>query len=140
MAPPRVRLCRPRHDLKLTRGGFIVVATVRIAVPRPIKSGPEFEAAFPVKGRILEALLCPDCEEEGYIRMRVARDPKKGWSYDPKDAASYVDLYGLDPRDSYSKVRAGVCAEGRVICFGFLKQVRGRPISTGRPVLERGSY
>ena len=58
--------------------GFIVVATVRIAVPRPIKSGLEFEAAFPVKGRILEALLCPDCEAEGYIRMRVAKDPKKG--------------------------------------------------------------
>ena len=119
--------------------GFIVVATVRIAVPRPIKSGLEFEAAFPVKGRILEALLCPDCEAEGYIRMRIARDPKKGWSYDPKDAATYVDIYGLDPRDSYTKVRAGEWAEGRVVCFGFLKRVRARRISTVGPVLEGGT-
>jgi len=119
--------------------GFIVGATVRIAVPRPIKSGLEFEAAFPVKGRILETLLCPDCEAEGYIRLRVARDPKKGWSYDPKDPASYVDIYGLDPRDSYSKVRVGEWAEGRVICFGFLKRVRARRISSVGPVLEGGS-
>ena len=119
--------------------GFIVGATVRIAVPRPIKSGLEFEAAFPVKGRILETLLCPDCEAEGYIRLRVARDPKKGWSYDPKDPASYVDIYGLDPRDSYSKVRVGEWAEGRVICFGFLKRVRARRISPVGPVLEGGS-
>src|SRR5437899_11587451 len=103
MALPRVRLCKARHDLKLTRGGFIVVATVRIAVPRPIKSGLEFEAAFRVKGRILEALLCPDCEAEGYIRLRLARDPKKGWSYDRKDAASYVDTHGLDWPDAYSE-------------------------------------
>src|SRR3989442_2911937 len=139
MPLPRVRLCKARHDLKLTRGGFIVVATVRIAVPRPIKSGLEFEAAFPVKGRILEALLCPDCEAEGYIRMRVARDPKKGWSYDPKDAATYVEIYGLDPRDSYTKVRAGEWAEGRVTCFGFLKRVRARRISTVGPVLDSGT-
>src|SRR6266571_3451562 len=111
MALPRVRLCKARHDLKLTRGGFIVVATVRIAVPRPIKSGLEFEAAF----------------------------PKKGWSYDPKDAASYVDIYGLDPRDSYTKVRAGEWAEGRVICFGFLKRVRARRISSIGPVLGSGT-
>src|SRR2546425_12728881 len=71
--------------------------------------------------------------------MRIARDPKKGWAYDPKDAATYVDIYGLDPRDSYSKVRAGEWAEGRVICFGFLKRVRARRISTVGPVLESGS-
>src|SRR3989449_9976802 len=135
MAPPRVRLCQARHDLKLTRGGVYRRGDRSHRVPHPIKSGLEFEAAFPVKGRILEALLCPDCEAEGYIRMRIARDPKKGWSYDPKDAATYVDIYGLDPRDSYSKVRAGEWAEGRVICFGFLKRVRARRISTVGPVL-----
>lgn len=106
---------------------------------RPIKSGLEFEAAFPVKGRILEAVLCPDCEEEGYIRMRTARDPKKGWSYDPKDPASYVDVYGLDPRNSYLKVHAGEWAEGRVICFGYLKRVHARRIEMTEPVLESGS-
>jgi len=108
-------------------------------VPRHIKSGLEFEASFPVKGRILEAVLCSDCEAEGYIRMRIARDPKKGWSYDPKVAASYVDIYGLDPRDSYSKVRAGEWAEGRVVCFGFLKRVRARRISMVGAVLQSGS-
>src|SRR5256885_14796754 len=71
--------------------------------------------------------------------MRIARDPKRGWSYDPKEAATYVDIFGLDPRDSYSKVRAGEWAEGRVICFGFLKRVRARRISTVGPILESGS-
>ena len=47
-------------------------------MPRPIKSALEFQAAFPVKGRILQAIMC-ECEEEGEIRIRVARDPKKGW-------------------------------------------------------------
>jgi len=108
-------------------------------VPRPIKSGLEFEAAFPVKGRILEAVLCPDCEAEGYIRMRIARDPTKGWSYDPKDSASFVDIYGVDPRESYLKVRAGEWAEGRVICFGYLKRVRARRIVKPGAVLESGT-
>src|SRR2546421_9356442 len=108
-------------------------------MPRPIKSGLEFEASFPVKGRVLETVLCSDCEAEGYIRMRVARDPQRGWGYDPKLAATFVDIYGLDPRDSYAKVRAGEWAEGRVVCFGFLKRVRARRISTVGPVLESGS-
>ncbi len=106
---------------------------------RPIKSGLEFEAAFPVKGRILEVILCPDCEAEGYIRMRIARNPKKGWSYDPKEPSSYVDIYGLDPRDSYLKVRAGEWADGRVVAFGYLKRVRARQIGVGGPVLESGA-
>jgi len=92
-----------------------------------------------VKGRILEALLCPDCEEEGYIRIRVARDPKKGWSYDPKDASTFVDIYGLDPRDTYLKVRAGEWAEGRVVCFGYLRRVRAKRIELTGPVLESGT-
>ncbi|HEX9340625.1 MAG TPA: hypothetical protein VF992_05575 [Thermoplasmata archaeon] len=108
-------------------------------MPRAIKSGLEFEAAFPVRGRILEAVLCPDCEAEGYLRMRIARDPKKGWSYDPKDSASFVDIYGIDPRDAYLKVRAGEWAEGRVICFGYLKRVRAHRIVTPGAVLESGT-
>ena len=119
--------------------GFIGAPAVRAAVPRPIKSGLEFEAAFPVKGRVLEVILCPDCEAEGYIRIRVAKDPKKGWSYDAKDAESFVDIYGLDPRDSYLKVRAGEWAEGRVVAFGYLKRVRSRRIEMGGPVLQSGA-
>ena len=107
-------------------------------MPRPIKSGLEFEAAFPVKGRILQAIMC-ECEEEGEIRIRVARDPKKTWSYDPKDAASFIDIHAYDPRDTYAKVRAGEWAEGRVICFGYLKRVRARRIEMAGSVLEGGS-
>src|SRR2546428_10140058 len=108
-------------------------------MPRPIKSGLEFEASCPVKGRGLETVLCSDCEAEGYIRMRVARDAQKGWGYDPKLAGTFVDIYGLDPRDSFVKVRAGEWAEGRVGCFGFLKRVRGRRPSMVGPVLVGGS-
>jgi len=119
--------------------GFIGAAAVRTVVPRPIKSGLEFEAAFPVKGRVLEVILCPDCEAEGYIRMRIAKDPKRGWSYDPKDPDSFVEIYGLDPRGSYLKVRAGEWAEGRVVAFGYLKRVRTRRIEMGGPVLQSGA-
>ncbi len=107
-------------------------------MPKPIRSGLEFEASFPVKGRILRAVLC-ECEEEGYIRIRVARNPKKGWGYEPKDASTYVDIHGLDPRGSYMKVRAGEWAEGRVVCFGYLKKVRARRTEFVGSVLESGA-
>lgn len=99
----------------------------------------EFEASFPVKGRILEVILCPDCEAEGYVRLRIARNPKNGWSYDLKEPRSYVDLYGLDPRGSYLKVRVGEWAEGRVVAFGYLKRVRSRQPGVSGPVLESGA-
>ena len=63
--------------MNLTRRRVYRRGPVRVSVPRPIKSGLEFEAAFPVKGRILETLLCPDCEAEGYIRIRVAREKER---------------------------------------------------------------
>lgn len=108
-------------------------------MPKAITSGPEFEAAFPVKGRILETALCADCEEEGYLRLRVAKDPAKGWSYDPKDPRTFVDVYGLDPRGSYAKVRAGEWAEGRVVCFGYLRKVWSKRIEMLGPILQSGT-
>ena len=115
------------------------MSAVRGPVPRPIKSGLEFEAAFPVKARVLQAIMC-ECEEEGEIRIRVARNPKKGWSYDPKDPESYVDIHAYDSRDGYTKVRAGEWAEARVLCYGFLKRVRGkRTEGQGRGVLQSGT-
>jgi hypothetical protein len=108
-------------------------------VPKPIRSGPEFEAAFSVRGRVLEAVLCADCEEEGYLRVRFARDPEKGWSYDPKDSSTFVDAYGLDPRDSYRKVRAGEWAEARIVCFGYLKKAWSKRIEMAGPVLQNGT-
>ncbi len=107
-------------------------------MPRPIKTGPEFEAAFPVKGRVLQAIMC-ECEAEGEIRLRVSRDPKKGWSYDPKEASSYIDIHGYDPHDAYTKVRPGEWADGRVVCYGFLKRVRARQIEMPGSVLASGA-
>ncbi len=118
--------------------GFIVTPALWPPVPRPIKSGLEFEAAFPVKGRILQAIMC-ECEEEGEIRIRVARDPKKGWSYDPKDPASYLDIHAYDPRDAYAKVRPGEWADARVICYGYLKRVRARRIEMAGSMLASGT-
>src|SRR5438876_7174559 len=138
-APPRVRfVVKPRHTLNSRVVGFIVAAAVRMRVPRPIKTGLEFEAAFPVKGRILQAIMC-DCEAEGEIRIRISRDPKKGWSYDPKDRKTYIDIHAYDPRDTYAKVRAGEWADGRVICYGYLKRVRARRIELIGSVLASGT-
>lgn len=109
------------------------------AVPKAIRSGPEFEAAFPVKGRVLEAVLCADCEAEGYLRLRIARNPEKGWAYDSKDPATFVDVYGRDPRDSYTKVRAGEWAEARIVCFGYLKKSWGKRIELSGDVLQSGT-
>lgn len=105
---------------------------------RPIKSGLEFEAAFPVKGKILRAIMC-ECEAEGEIRIRVSRDPKKGWNYDPKDAATFIDIDAYDPREAYAKVRAGEWAEGRIICYGYLKRAWGKGPPRLGPVLSSGT-
>jgi len=105
---------------------------------RPIKSGLEFEASFPVKGRILQAIMC-ECEEEGEIRIRISRDPQKGWSYDPKDPKTFLDVHAYDPRETYAKVRAGEWADGRVICYGYLKRVRARRIEMIGSVLASGT-
>ena len=118
--------------------GFIVASAVRRPVPRPIKTGLEFEAAFPVKGRILQAIMC-ECEEEGEIRIRISRDPKKGWSYDRKDPKTFVDIHAYDPRETYAKVRPGEWADGRVVCYGFLKRIRVRRIEMLGSVLASGT-
>ena len=109
-----------------------------MAVPRAIKSGLEFEAAFPVRGRVLQAIMC-ECEEEGELRIRVARDPSKGWSYDSKDPNSYIDVHAYDPRDTYAKVHAGEWVDGRVLCFGYLKRVLARRIAMEGTVLTSGA-
>ncbi len=107
-------------------------------MPKPIRAGPEFEATFPVKGRILQAILC-ECEKEGEIRIRIARDPAKGWSYDPEDRATFVDVHAYDPKGTYAKVRAGEWAEGRIVAFGYLKKVWSNRIEIPRDGLTSGS-
>lgn len=91
-----------------------------------------------MKGRILQAVMC-ECEEEGDIRIRIARQPAKGWSYDPKDSKTYVDIHAYDPHEAYLKVRAGEWAEGRIICFGYLKKVWAKQVSRMGSVLESGT-
>src|SRR5207244_2472326 len=59
--------------------------------------------------------------------------------HDLKLSRGGVYRRGGRPRDSYSKVRAGEWAEGRIVGFGFLKRVRGRRTSMVGPVLESGS-
>jgi len=118
--------------------GFILEGSLVSPVRKPIQSGPEFEASFPVKGRVLQAILC-ECEAEGEVRLRVARDPEEGWDYDPKDPQSYVDIHAYDPKGAYLKVRAGEWAEGRVICFGYLKKVWAKEIAMLGSVLASGT-
>lgn len=91
-----------------------------------------------MKGRVLQAIMC-ECEAEGEIRLRVSRDPKRGWSYDPKDATTYIDIHGYDPHDSYTKVRPGEWADGRVVCYGFLKRVHARQIERPSSILASGA-
>ncbi len=126
------------HGMAGACRAFIAGFALPRIVPKPIKSGPEFEAAFPVKGRILQAVMC-ECEEEGEIRIRVTREPEKGWNYDPKDSTTYVDVHAYDPHSAYAKVRAGEWAEGRVVCFGYLKKIWAKEIGMVGPVLASGT-
>ncbi len=89
---------------------------------KPWVSSLSFEASFPVRGKVLQASMC-ECEEEGDIRVRVARDPSKGWEYRAKDADTYLDVHAFDPKGFYMKVRPGEWLEGEIVCFGYLRKV-----------------
>jgi len=101
-------------------------------------SSLSFEASFPVRGRILQAAMC-ECEEEGDIRVRIARDPKKGWDYDAKNADSYLDVHAFDPKGFYLKVRAGEWVDGEIVCFGYLRKVWASRIEMQGNVLMDGT-
>lgn len=107
-------------------------------MPKAFQAGPDFEATFPIKGRILQAILC-ECEAEGEIRLRIARHPDEGWDYDAKNPDTYVDIHAYDPRGTYAKVHAGEWAEGRIVAFGFLKKVWTKSIQVPRDVVTSGS-
>lgn len=106
---------------------------------KPIKTSIDFEARFPVKGRVLWAVMCDHCEAEGELRIRMARDPKKGWDYrlDAKD--SFVDVHAVDASKSYDKVRAGEWIAGTLVVFGSLKKVWARGVAMEGSVLEDGT-
>jgi hypothetical protein len=105
---------------------------------RPWVSSLQFEASFPVRGKVLQVILC-DCEEEGDLRLRVARDPAKGWSYDLKKKETFFDVHAFDPNGFYLKVRPAEWIEGDVVCFGYLRKVRANRIEMQGNVLADGT-
>jgi len=105
---------------------------------RPWVSSLSFEASFPVRGKILQAAMC-ECEEEGDLRIRVARDPGKGWDYSPKEADSFLDIHAFDPKGFYLKVRPGEWLEGDVVCFGYLRKVWASRVEMQGNVLMDGT-
>lgn len=105
---------------------------------KPWVSSLSFEASFPVRGKVLQASMC-ECEEEGDIRVRVARDPEGGWAYDPKDADSFLDIHAFDPKGFYLKVKAGEWLEGDVVCFGYLRKVWANRIEMQGNLLMDGT-
>ncbi len=106
---------------------------------KPIKTSIDFEARFPVKGRVLWAVMCDHCEAEGELRIRMARDPTKGWDYRLSDKESFVDVHAVDTSKSYDKVRAGEWVAGTLIVFGSLKRLWRGEVAMDRPVLEDGT-
>jgi len=105
---------------------------------KPWVSSLSFEASFPVRGKVLQAIMC-DCEEEGDLRIRVARDPTKGWDYDPKTADTFLDIHAFDPKGFYAKVRPGDWVEGDLVCFGYLRKVWANRIEMQGNVLMDGT-
>ena len=105
---------------------------------KPWVSSLSFEASFPVRGKVLQAILC-DCEEEGDLRIRVARDPGKGWDYNPKDGDTFLDIHAFDAKGFYTKVRPGDWIDGDVVCFGYLRKVWANRIEMQGNVLMDGT-
>jgi len=105
---------------------------------KPWVSSLSFEVSFPVRGKILQAVMC-DCEEEGDLRLRVTRDPSKSWEYDAKKRDTFFDIHGFDPKGFYLKVRPGEWAEVDVVCFGYLRKVRASRIEMQGNVLMDGT-
>src|SRR3972149_10895857 len=105
---------------------------------KPIETPVEFEARFPIKGRVLWTVMCDHGEAEGELRLRMARDPTKGWDYRLADKASFVDVHAVDASKVYDKVRAGEWVAGQLIVFGSLKKGWSGRGGLGGPLLGGG--
>jgi hypothetical protein len=112
------------------------LAIAHAVARKPIKTSIDFEARFPVKGRVLWAMMCDHCEAEGELRIRIARDPTKGWSYRLDDKDSFVDVHALDASKVYEKVRPGEWVSGRLVVFGSLKKTWAKKVAMEGPVLQ----
>ncbi len=106
---------------------------------KPIKSPLYFEARFRVRGKVLESIMCPHCEKEGELYVRVARAPGENWAYDPTDSSSFVDIIGFDSKGAYLQIRPGDWVEADIICFGYLRRIRASAIEIEGNSLASGS-
>jgi len=112
----------------------------RVPVARkPIQTSVEFEARLPVKGRVLWAVMCDHCESEGELRIRMARDPTKGWDYRLADKETFVDVHAVDATKVYDKVRAGEWVAGHLIVLGSLKRRRSGRVGMEGSLLADGA-
>ena len=114
-------------------------AIARDVARKPIQTSVEFEARFPLKGRVLWAVMCDHCEAEGELRIRMARNPAKGWDYRLTDKESFVDVHAVDASKVYEKVRAGEWIAGRLIVFGSLKKSWAKKVAMADAVLQDGT-
>ncbi len=106
---------------------------------KPIKSPLYFEARFRVRGKVLQSSMCPHCEEEGELYLRVARSPGEDWRYDAKDPSTYVDIIAFDPKGAYMQVKPGDWVESDIICFGYMRRTRASGVEIEGNVLASGS-
>lgn len=106
---------------------------------KPIKSPLYFEARFRIRGKVLLSSMCPHCEREGELGLRVARDPERGLAYDIKDRSTFVDIIAFDPKGSYMMLKPGDLVEADIVCFGYLRRVRAAGIEIEGNVLASGS-
>jgi len=106
---------------------------------RPIRSPLYFEARFKVKGKVLQSCMCPHCEEEGELYLRVARSPGEDWRYDVKDPSTYVDIIAFDPKGAYLRVKPGDWVESEIICFGYMRRTRASGVRIEGNLLASGS-
>jgi hypothetical protein len=83
--------------------------------------------------------MCPHCEEEGELYVRVSRSPGGAWAYDPKDPSTFVDMVAFDRKGAYLQVGPGDWIEADIICFGYLRRVRASRIEIEGNVLASGS-
>src|SRR3970282_2104333 len=110
---------RGREGQAPPRGGLMASLSIVGPVARkPIETSDEFQARFPIKGRVLWTVMCDHCEAEGELRIRMARDPTKGWDYRLDDKASFVDVHAVDAAKVYDKARAGEWGAGQLIVLG----------------------
>jgi len=123
----------------LFRGQFYAATPYEPCVRKPIRSPLYFEARFRIRGKVLQSCMCPHCEQEGELYLRVARSPGESWAYDPKDPQTFVDIIAFDPKGSYFHVKPSDWVDADIVCFGYMKRVRAARVEIEGNILSSGS-